>query len=266
MQSHSLFVDTTESRIMIRKPQDKKDADMMAIMTTDRNRHYYLATRGSTEPSLVSRDRWQQGEDKEADATLEKIEFYRPHVVSQFHRVAGKIDMHNRIRHDILRLSSTWKTKRWDIRVNMTTLGINFVDSYLVYTKATCQEDTKGREFFATLATQLIENMWDVSPVLGRSRRPRQAAVDEEDFPDKDNFASSGLGLHLTPVKEKAERGFTAQHRCSGKCGKKVTRECNLCRDSWLSNQKYKRQFLCAPKAGNQCWKLHCREVHCVEL
>ena len=146
-QAHHLSFAVTDSHVLVRKKQDGQIA-MMAIMSVDRNRQYYVATRGSTQPSFVSRDRWQQGEDKDAAATLEKIEFFRPDIVSQFHRFAGKIDEHNRIRHDILRLTKTWKTKRWDVRVNMTILGMIMVDSLLVHKHTTGGKHLDGRSFF----------------------------------------------------------------------------------------------------------------------
>lgn len=106
---------------------------MVALMTVDRNRQYYIATRGCTTPATVTRTRWKQGEDKDAEATRETSEFDRPHVVSFFHRTANKIDIHNRYRHEILGLTNTWKTKRWDMRVNMAILGMIFIDTFLVW-------------------------------------------------------------------------------------------------------------------------------------
>ena len=80
----------TESKVLVRKTGER--VDMMAVMTVDRNRQYYVATRGSSKDAFVSRERWQQGSDTTAKPTKERIEFNRPDVVSMYHRIAGKID------------------------------------------------------------------------------------------------------------------------------------------------------------------------------
>lgn len=96
-----LFADTgsivtvTDGEVMVQR-NEAGIPSMMAIMTVDRARNYYVATRGSTAPAAVSRIRWQQPKnDKTVDATRESINFERPEVVNLFHSFASMIDQHN---------------------------------------------------------------------------------------------------------------------------------------------------------------------------
>ena len=150
----------------------------------------------------------------------------------------------------------------------MTILGMIMVDSFLVYTRARNEPNTKGREYYTQLAEALIDNDWDTTKSLGHLRRLKQQAEKEaveEEEEGEGTIAASGFGIHLTPLKEKNKNGHTRQHKCVGGCGKKVTRECNMCLQYWLDGLS-KRHFLCAPQNGGLCWKIHCREAHCVDV
>ena len=44
----------------------------------------------------------------------------------------GWVDRHNRFRQDILGLHRTWKTKRWQTRIQLEMIGMAVVDAFLV--------------------------------------------------------------------------------------------------------------------------------------
>ena len=107
----------------------------------------------------------------------------------------------------------------------MAILSMIMVDSYLICKRATGQDTLEGRHFFADLATGLIDNQWDVAPKIGRAARIARAECKPLEPEDEDApLASTGSGLHLTPLKEVNKRGHTSQQWCAGKCGKKVVK------------------------------------------
>lgn len=258
-----------DSEILIFKDNNSGVPTMMAIMTVDRNRNYYIATRGTSAPATVNRIRWQQPRhDKEADARREHIEFERPQAVETFHSFASKIDQHNGCRQEMLGLERSWKTHNWHIRCNMTILGVSIVDAWMVYQSAT-DEKGKQRNFYSSLATQLIDNDWDNSK--GELFISSAGADNEEedmiDFEENEHKKllekrSHGIGLHLTPVKDKnPNMGYTWQHRCRrAGCRRQVTLECSICYDLYCQN-KGERFYCCRPTLSDH-WNLHMEEFH----
>lgn len=248
----------------------------MAVMTVDRNRNYYISTRGSTAPTKVSRERWQQPRgDKEADAFLADIQFERPEIVSTFHNFAGMIDLNNRYRQQYLKLETTWKTQSWHLRTNMSVFGVHVVDSWMIYQAATgC--DWKQRRFYSILSSQLIDNNWDnARGELFRNSKtalngidlaaPQQKDESSSDENDGNEWTPLGAGIHLTPVKETDKRGHRIQFRCSHiGCTRKVTHECSLCFSAKQSNHG-SRFFCCKPDKKSH-WKQHLKEYHDITI
>ena len=155
-----LFYSRTELHVLIEKDENG-DATKMAVMSIDRTRHYFIATRGSMESAPVRRTRWQQGLDQDADAKLTAIEFNCPKVISDYHSSASKIDLHNRFCHQHLRLTSTWKTQHFDVRVNLSVLSMVIINSFLAYYDATL-DAIQQHKLYMQLAEELIDNNWDV--------------------------------------------------------------------------------------------------------
>ena len=154
------------------------------------------------------------------------MEFCCPLVIFVFHDTTNKINLHNGFCHQMLCLAQTWKTKRWDMRVNITTLAMTVINSFFVATKATkSKEWVQGQDFFLSLAIDSIDNERDVSCQMDRALQQQQHKtrnVEEEEEEEEDTpVAANGVGLHLTPLKEKNGKGFMAQHCCVGNCRKK---------------------------------------------
>lgn len=263
--------------MLIRRENEAENGKpvMMAIMTVDRNRNYYVSTRSSTTPKPVSRIRWTQPKnDKAADAVREEITFTRPEAVDMYHSFASIIDQHNGSRQEMLALETTWKTQSWHLRCNMTVIGISIVDSMLVYEQAT-HSKMKQRKYFAKLAEQLIDNNWDEAYGMlydtsgaGKDRVSLPTIANDslqQEANSKEKLAATrphGIGIHLTPVKEKnPNTGFTWQHRCNFPgCRRQVTLECSVCFDLFKRNEGH-RFFCCRPDKSNH-WNKHMEEYH----
>lgn len=251
-------------------------------MTVDRNRNYYVATRGSTQPAPVKQICWQQPkDDMDAAAVRENIELERPEAVNLFHEFGSWIDRHNASRQEMLGLETTWKTQNWHIRCNMTMLAVSIVDSMLMYEAATDTQWKHGK-YFSKLAEQLIDNNWDEHlGMLYKDMTPLKRNEEENDtgatsaayvndaarealgpaFVSR-NVRPHGIGLHLTPVKEKNPKtGNTWQNRCRTQgCRRQVTKECNICYALYCKN-KGERFYCCSPSKSNH-WNEHMQNCH----
>lgn len=248
---------------------------MMAVMTVDRNRNYYVATRGSTASAPVNRIRWTQPkDDKEADAERLHIDFERPEVVNLFHSFASMIDQHNACRQEMLKFETTWKTQNWHIRCNMTLMALNIVDAWYVY-KASTGVDWKQRKFYSMLCEQLIDNNWDKKPgALYKESGAREVAkakvnkwmLDGNDEQENETQRPLRSGPHLTPVKDKnPNTGWTVQNRCrTVGCRAQVTHECSICFHLFCS-KRGARFFCCRPDKSDH-WEQHMKEFHGIGL
>jgi hypothetical protein len=159
---------------------DEGNIDTIAFVWVDRERRYFIATTGGvTNGNPTQRSRWRQITDKSIDenAHPEYVTFNINQPVSAeiFYSANAKIDQHNRCRQDGLKLETKWETKRWDMRVNMSILGMIIVDSWQLYKKAWletsfCRGSDRNEtqhQYYSWLAEELIDNTYD-------TRRNRQ--------------------------------------------------------------------------------------------
>ena len=131
--------------------------------------------------------------------------------MEKYYTANAKIDQHNRIRQDDLKLEHKLQTLDWSMRVNLSIFGVICVDTYLVYTRATEQEFMSKEDFFMELATELIDNNYDQP--AGVRRRPQP----NPESPAATARARHGQGIYLTPAKRKRkakgkETKQSAQH------------------------------------------------------
>ena len=190
--------------------------DMMAVLWLDRDRRYFVATAGSTQPGTpCERLRWRE---MPGGAQRVAVTVPQPEVAEIYYSCAAKIDQHNRCRQDDLRLEHKFGTHDWYLRVNLSLLGMCFVDAWLLHTGARGTAATlKQATFYEELATGLIDNTFDI---VGPSSRGEPAAAAAADQPP----TVYGVGTHLAP-KTKRRKSTT-----DGPSSHLAQRDCRVCK------------------------------------
>ena len=62
-------------------------------------------------------------------------EIPRPDIIAKYQVEMGYVDRHNNFRQGTLKLAKTWKTKRWQTRIQLELLGMTMVDAFLACRK-----------------------------------------------------------------------------------------------------------------------------------
>lgn len=234
--------------------------DMMAVVWVDRERRYFIATTSTTLPgTLCERVRWPQVGDR-AERVAVTVE--QPQLAEVYYMGCASIDRHNRCRQNDLQFEHKHVTHDWSMRVNLSLLGICIVDAWMLYAGAQRAAATLTQaQFYEDLAEQLIDNTHD-SMGASSPASPADAAADGRAAPLR-----YGLGLHLTPTL-KRRKGATPQdaHQCAQRSCReckthRTTAVCSRCRESNVGEV-----FFCGPKTGRQCFDIHMREVHQMDV
>jgi hypothetical protein len=198
-------------------------------------------------------DRWLQA--VESHQPPERVEFTiaQPRAAEIYYSTCGKIDQHNRRRHDSLMLERKIETVDWSKRVNLSIFGMIVVDSYLVYSQVQDSSEPE-KEFYTYLAEELIDNTYDQV-----ARRPRSSNIASPEMMGRDGMPrSGGLFGHLTPTKRKRRdrNNQLQQGRCC-LCHKKTSSVCSSCRD-----ESQKEVWCCHSKTGRDCFAQHYSSIH----
>jgi hypothetical protein len=94
--------------------------------------HYkcYVTTHGVTLPGKPAPKRRQ-----DAQGTNFTKDVPRPDIIAKYQSEMGYVDRHNNFRQGTLKLAKTWKTKRWQTRIQLELLGMTMVDAFLACRK-----------------------------------------------------------------------------------------------------------------------------------
>ncbi len=231
---------------------------MVALVRVDRERRYFNSTTSSTLlRSPCNRVRWRQLED--GPARLE-LSLPRPKVCETYYSACSMIDLHDRCRQDDLMMERKIETKDWSFRGNTTLLSMCIVDSWLLYSGV--QEGHQGamtqREFYTTLATELIDNCYDIP----HTRHHHVSSMSPVRF----HSVSSGVGVHLTPTKRKRKTGggqmtnFRLQNNCVICKVMKTSMICSECR-----TRENRQIWLCSSITRRDCFARHISDEHRVK-
>jgi len=180
--------------------------------------------------------------------------------MEKYYSANAKVDQHNRIRQDDLKLERKVQTLDWSKRVNLSVLGIICVDTLHMWSSATDNQQKTKDDFFIQLATELIDNDYD-----GRRAGTRRPRVSIDDDGGSDGASSSGRGIYLTPTKRmrKNKDGKETTHRYQGhcvECGAKSTWTCSRCvADGVRGEHTY---FCRDPKKARACFATHVQLNH----
>jgi hypothetical protein len=247
-----------------------KRPKMLAFVWVDRERRYFISTASSVSPGKpIVRERMRQL--VQDDFTLpERVELtiQQPEACEIYYSCCAKIDQHNRHRQDNLQIEKKIGVKDWSLRVNLALLGMCIVDSWKMWSQITLNPNGSPSElqsqFFSKLATELIDNTYDV-PATRLAQMEDETFVEREALLDPEtNTARSGISIHLTPTRVKkrkrdgTETNHSSQRRCFV-CKMKTKFQCSLCKDR---NNKACKSIFCHSDTGRACFMVHVEQNH----
>ena len=133
-----------------------------------------------------------------------ELTIQQPKVTEIYYSTCGKINQHNRRRADTLMIDKKIETKQWDKRINLSILGMIFVDSFLVYKQLIDVNANEG-DFYALLAEEMIDNnydsmnlRWQAAGAGSSPNTTRNVNIGSSDAIGKDGRPRSGVHIHLT--------------------------------------------------------------------
>ena len=245
--------------------------EMAAFVWCDRERRYFISTVDSISAGQsYKRKRWRQVQPVESNVPPEMIdlEIAQPKGAEVYYDTCAAIDQHNRCRQDDLGLERCLRTPRWDMRVGMSLFGMMIVDTFRVFKLCTGSPMSQG-VFYTCLGEALIENPYafGLSNPPGPNSRRLSGGSTESDS-TVSNIGTSGIGLHLTPVKRRVvyedsrqsrKRKRLEQVRCRA-CNHKTTSVCSEC----LKNPMAQTATCgyCDPRNDRYCFRDHMMLSH----
>ncbi|KAG7344517.1 transposase IS4 [Nitzschia inconspicua] len=249
--------------------------DMMSFVWVDRERRYFISNCSSlVEGDPHVRNRWQQGDDMEAEPEREELTVPTPKVCNIYYDTCAAIDQNSRHRQDNLQIERKIETKNWGTRLG-TTMCI--VDAWLVSKGATGTSETQS-EFHSWLAEELIDNSYDKGPIRRSTGSVTEASPPQHLFDSRTGAGRSGIQAHLTPTKRKRKvKGVIMQKQFyQGQCvvcaskfkgqkrkGFKSSFLCSICNDESLdSTAAESKVWLCHSKYGRNCFAEHMAACH----
>ena len=145
---------------------------LWAIGWHDHHYKCYVTTHGTTIPGKPA-DKKRQDNDTNVNFA---INVPRPEVIAKYQQEMGHVDRHNFYRQGILKLHTTWKTKRWQTRIILEILAITLVDAFLAAKKLLprWRDETDEESVFWKFVCALIPQI-DPRPA---NMRIREDAVD----------------------------------------------------------------------------------------
>ena len=237
------------------------ETDLYAFVWVDRERRYFISNTSSLrhgQPIERSRLRQMEPTETNAEPLQHTFSIDQPLATQLYYDTCGKIDLHNRRRHDTLRLEKKLEVKDWSKRVNLSILGMTIVDSFLLYSQLVDQ-DEKEPDFYTLLAEELIDNTYDsVSP------RKRRAGANDNANPSpdaigEDGHLKAGISVHLSPTKRR--RKDKQHQKMQGNCkvckAKKTSYCCSDCKAT--NGNEY---WICYSSTGRDCFAKHISEHH----
>ncbi len=104
----------------------------MAHVWNDKKRKMFTSSTGTTELGTPHKRRRYNIVNGAVVGQIDRL-IQRSCVAGEYFDGAHKIDVRNHIRQGSLDIEHALRTKRWDIRVFLTLLGMIEVDAYLAY-------------------------------------------------------------------------------------------------------------------------------------
>ena len=193
---------------------------------------------------------------------MQRLEISQPACSKLYYDNCGRIDQHNRVRQDGLKMERKFGTHDWSKRINLTLLSVCFVETFKVY-KGCTESEEDFNEFVHKLADEMID--------YGYTTRFQRSVVNfgfgSTPEPSLKRTSTNASIVRLTPQKRpRCFSPFAKENNgSSGRASGRAQLWCNICGDyktSWLCSHCAKDVALCGHKTGRECFKQHCKRVH----
>jgi Transposase IS4 len=121
--------------------------NLLAFVWMYRELRYFIASGSSLdEGAPYIRERWRQILQDNESPTKVVLTIPQPKAAEIYYSVCEAIDQHNRERQDTLMIERELKTHDWSARVSLSLFSVNFVDSWMVYSKITFNTENNSGE------------------------------------------------------------------------------------------------------------------------
>ena len=225
-----------------------EEANLWAIGWHDHHYKCYVTTHGTTNPGKPADKRRQ---DKETNVNF-AINFPRPEILAKYNQEMGSVDRHNFYRQGILKLHSTWKTKRWQTRIQLEILALTLVDTFLACRKLIpkWQDESDEESVFWKFVCHLLPQ---IDP------RPRHERTREEETDPTAHCIQIRLGVKRTASGKNKGAYRAIQGRCTS-C--RIRRKKN--NSKWVTPPTawgcacHRSEYFCKNKT---CWSEHLKAV-----
>jgi hypothetical protein len=125
---HTLHGTTRGAHVVFEEQDPEGEKTGVCAVGWNDHRHKALVTNcGSVTPGKPANKKRQRAED----GRNYHMPVPRPSHLEHCCEINRCVDRHNRRRQSMLKLHKTWKTKRWDTRVQTEVLGTSMVDAHL---------------------------------------------------------------------------------------------------------------------------------------
>ena len=157
-----------------------------------------------TDSDTVSCD--SEGRSKEQDKDDEDTD--EDCILAKYNQEMGSVDRHNFYRQGILKLHSTWKTKRWQTRIQLEILALTLVDTFLACRKLIpkWQDESDEESVFWKFVCHLLPQ---IDP------RPRHERTREEETDPTSHCIQIRLGVKRTASGKNKGAYRAIQGRCT---------------------------------------------------
>jgi hypothetical protein len=181
-----------------------EEENLWAIGWRDHHYKCYITTHGTTNPGKPANKRRQ---DKETNVNF-AINIPRPEILAKYNQEMGSVDRHKFYRQGILKLHSTWKTKRWQTRIQLEILALTLVDTFLACRKLVpkWQDESDEESVFWKFVCHLLPQ---IDP-----RRRHERTREEETDPTANCFQIR-LGVKRTAGGKNKGAYRAIQGRCT---------------------------------------------------
>ncbi len=184
-----------------------EEENLWAIGWQDHHYKSYITTHGTTNPGKHA-DKKRQ--DKDTNVNF-RAKIPRPEFPAKYNQEMGSVDRHNFYRQGVLKLHSTWKTKRWQTRIQLEILALTLDDTFLACRKLLpkWQMEDDDESIFWKFVCHLLPQ---IDP------RPRHERTREEETDPTARCTQIRLGQKTTLCGKQKGLMRPIQGRCTS-CG-----------------------------------------------
>jgi hypothetical protein len=222
---------------------------MWAIGWHDHHFKCYVTTHGHTRPGKPAPKKRQ-----DLDGRNVSKEVSRPFILAKYQDEMGHVDRHNQYRQGLLHLAKTWKTKKWQTRIQFELFGLTVVDAFLACRFSMPKwkhEQTDEQSLFWKFIHTLIPQI-DSRPMSTRAREGEEAV--------NPTLHCKQVALGQYKIQAGNNKGFVKQKQA----------RCKYCRqridEAGEQGRAPRTCFQCVVHGVAVCKKFNCWQRHLAEV